>query len=99
MRSAATCARRVTRCARATSTGRPPAWRRERLIGMIWDIGLEIGHSVRTIEACVETAQADITIETSLLEARLLAGNAALFRRLTRAIEKIVDPAAFLKAK
>ena len=82
--------------------GEPPAEERERLeqlIGMIWDIGLEIGHSVRTVEACVETAQADITIETSLLEARLLAGNAALFRRLTRAIDKVVDPAAFLKAK
>jgi [protein-PII] uridylyltransferase len=71
----------------------------ERLIGMFWDIGLEIGHSVRTVEACVESAKSDITIETSLLEARLLAGNAASFRRLSRAIEKNLDPAAFLKAK
>ena len=73
--------------------------RLERLIGMFWDIGLEIGHSVRTVEACVETAQADITIETALLEARLLAGSAALFRRLAKAIERVVVPAAFLKAK
>ena len=73
--------------------------RLEQLIGMFWDIGLEIGHSVRTVEACTELAQADLTIETSLLEARLLAGDAALYRRLVRAIEKIVDPAAFLKAK
>ena len=73
--------------------------RLEQLIGMFWDIGLEIGHSVRTVEACVALAKSDITIETSLLEARLLAGNAALFRRLSRAIEKNVDPAAFLKAK
>jgi [protein-PII] uridylyltransferase len=73
--------------------------RLEQLIGMFWDVGLEIGHSARTVETCVETAQADITVETSLLEARLLAGNAALFRRLARAIEKLVDPAAFLKAK
>ena len=73
--------------------------RLERLIGMFWDIGLEIGHSVRTVEGCVETAQGDITIETALLEARLLAGNAALFRRLSRAIERLVEPAAFLKAK
>jgi [protein-PII] uridylyltransferase len=71
----------------------------ERLIGMFWDIGLEIGHSVRSVEACVETAQGDITIETALLEARLLSGNAALFRRLSKAIERIVEPAAFLKAK
>ncbi len=73
--------------------------RLERLVGMFWDIGLELGHSVRTVDTCVEMAQADITIETSLLEARLLAGSAALFRRLARAIERIVDPAAFLKAK
>ena len=82
--------------------GEPTGEERERLeqlISMLWDIGLEIGHSVRTIEACVETARADITIETSLLEARLLAGNAALFRRLTGAIDRIIDPAAFLKAK
>jgi len=71
----------------------------EQLIGMFWDIGLEIGHSVRTVEACADSARADITIETSLLEARLLAGNAPLFRRLCRTIEKNIDPAAFLKAK
>jgi [protein-PII] uridylyltransferase len=73
--------------------------RLERLIGMFWDIGLEIGHSVRTVEACVESARADITVETSLLEARLLAGSAALFRRLSKAIERVVDPVVFLKAK
>ena len=71
----------------------------ERLIGLFWDIGLEIGHSVRTVEACVELASTDITIETSLLEARPLAGSAALFRRLANAIERILDPVAFLKAK
>jgi len=71
----------------------------ERLIGVFWDIGLEIGHSVRTVEACIETARADITIETSLLEARLLAGNAALCRRLSKAILRNLEPAAFLKAK
>jgi len=73
--------------------------RLERLVGMFWDIGLEIGHSVRTVEACVETAQGDITIETALLEARLLAGSAPLFKRLSKAIEKLVEPAVFLKAK
>jgi len=71
----------------------------ERLIGRFWDIGLEIGHSVRTVEACVELARSDITIETSLLESRPLAGNARLYRRLAKALERIVEPAAFLKAK
>ncbi len=71
----------------------------EQLIGMFWDIGLEIGHSVRTVDTCIESAESDITVETSLLEARLLAGNAGLFRLLSRAIEKNIDPVAFLKAK
>jgi [protein-PII] uridylyltransferase len=82
--------------------GEPAAAERERieqLIGMFWDVGLEIGHSVRTVDACIESAGADITVETSLLEARLLAGNAPLFGRLSRAIEKALDPVAFLKAK
>ena len=73
--------------------------RLERLVGMLWDIGLEIGHSVRTVEACVEAARADITVETSLLEARLLAGSAALCRRMTRAVGHVMEPAAFLKSK
>jgi [protein-PII] uridylyltransferase len=73
--------------------------RLERLIGMFWDVGLEIGHSVRSVDACVELARADITIETSLLEARPIAGGAALYRRLSRAIAKSVNPAAFLEAK
>ena len=71
----------------------------EKFIGRLWDIGLDIGHSVRTVEGCIELARTDITIETSLLEARLLAGSAPLYRRLSKALERIVDPAAFLKAK
>ena len=73
--------------------------RLERLIGMFWDVGLELGHSVRSVDSCVELARADITIETSLLEARPIAGNAALYRRLAGAIGKSIEPAAFLKAK
>ncbi len=73
--------------------------RLERLVGLLWDIGLEAGHSVRTVEACLEAARADITIETALLEARHLAGSAALYRRLQAAMRGALDPIAFLKAK
>ena len=45
----------------------------------LWDIGLEIGHSVRTIEQCAEQASRDLTIATTLMEARLLAGPQGLF--------------------
>jgi [protein-PII] uridylyltransferase len=71
----------------------------ERLIGRFWDIGLEIGHSVRTVEGCVETALGDITIRTTLLESRFLVGSRALFSKLTSELERIADPIGFFKAK
>ncbi|HEX4927037.1 MAG TPA: [protein-PII] uridylyltransferase [Burkholderiales bacterium] len=70
----------------------------ERLIGSFWDAGLEIGHSVRTVEGCAEAA-ADITVRTALLEARYLAGSRPLFRRLELRLAAHGDPAAFFKAK
>ena len=48
----------------------------------LWDVGLEIGHSVRTIQECRQQAEDDITIATNLLEARLLCGHSALFESL-----------------
>ncbi len=54
----------------------------ERLLAFLWDIGLEVGHSVRTIEACLEESAADVSVMTTLIEARLLAGSAPLLARL-----------------
>ncbi|MFN7086168.1 MAG: [protein-PII] uridylyltransferase [Burkholderiales bacterium] len=71
----------------------------ETLIGVLWDIGLEVGHSVRTVEECVELAGQDVTIQTSMLEARLLAGNRELFNRFTKRLHDALDPVAFLQAK
>lgn len=45
----------------------------------LWDIGLEIGHSVRTVAQCREEAAADLTVATTLMEARLLNGAESLF--------------------
>ena len=52
----------------------------------LWDIGLEIGHSVRTVPQCVEEASRDLTVVTTLIEARLLAGPVALFESLAERI-------------
>jgi [protein-PII] uridylyltransferase len=71
----------------------------ERLIGELWDIGLEIGHGVRTVEGCVEAASKDITVRTALLESRYLAGSRRLFRGLAQALGRSLDPVAFFKAK
>jgi [protein-PII] uridylyltransferase len=71
----------------------------EELVGTLWDVGLEVGHSVRTIDECVAMAAADVTVQTTLLEARLLAGHRALFARFTKRMDDALDPAVFLQAK
>lgn len=58
----------------------PPAL--SDFLTQLWDIGLEIGHSVRTIGECRHQAEDDITIATNLLEARCLSGNLSLFEQL-----------------
>ncbi|WP_310492413.1 [protein-PII] uridylyltransferase [Dechloromonas sp.] len=71
----------------------------ERLIGSFWDIGLEIGHSVRTIQDCLNEAENDITVQTALLEARLLTGNAKLFATFQKRLRGHLDPLVFCEAK
>ena len=51
----------------------------------LWDTGLDIGHSVRTVKEAVAEARKDITVITSLLEARALCGNITLFNELQKA--------------
>src|ERR1700749_242885 len=46
----------------------------ERFIGALWDSGLEPGHSVRTVSQCVDEAAKDVTVDTSVLESRHVAG-------------------------
>ncbi|MGD8311451.1 MAG: [protein-PII] uridylyltransferase [Gammaproteobacteria bacterium] len=73
----------------------------ESLLTFLWDIGLEVGHSVRNISDCIEQSLSDITVATNLMEARLLAGSGKLFRRMresTRAPE-IWDSRDFFTVK
>ena len=71
----------------------------EKFIGSCWDTGLEIGASVRTLRECVQEATADITIQTSLLEARFLVGSVKLFKTFQKQYAQALDPKAFFLAK
>jgi [protein-PII] uridylyltransferase len=75
--------------------------RLEALLTFLWDIGLEVGHSVRTIDDCIEQSLADITVVTNLMEARLLAGSDTLFARMQEATgaDRIWASRDFFKAK
>jgi len=56
----------------------------EQLLMFLWDIGLEVGHSVRTLKECTKEAKADITIATNLMESRNLIGDEKLFESMTK---------------
>jgi [protein-PII] uridylyltransferase len=73
--------------------------RLEGLVQLLWDLGLEIGHSIRTVDECMLESNADITVQTSLLEARLVTGDAALFEQLQARYQEALDPQAFFQAK
>ncbi|HRF11851.1 MAG TPA: [protein-PII] uridylyltransferase [Candidatus Accumulibacter phosphatis] len=73
--------------------------RLERAVALFYDIGLDIAPSVRTVEECTHTAAADLTIQTALLEARLLAGNSELFQEACIELKGNLDPRAFFEAK
>lgn len=60
----------------------------QRFIMFLWDIRLEVGHSVRTVEECQQEAANDISVATNLMEARLLVGPEDLFKNM----QKYVGP-------
>ena len=71
----------------------------EDFIRNCWDAGLEIGSSVRSVQECLEEAAGDVTVQTSLLEARRICGSASLFAHFEREFRASIDPRAFLTAK
>ena len=71
----------------------------EKFISACWDNGLEIGSSVRNLEECIQESRADITVQTSLLEARRIVGNAALFKAFKNQYDEAMDSKTFFVAK
>ena len=71
-------------------------------ISVLWGIDLEIGHSCRSVRDCLELAKTDLTVQTSMIEMRYLAGHPPLFEELGRALGKNVlkkNIGKFLSAK
>jgi [protein-PII] uridylyltransferase len=62
----------------------------EQVLYLLWDIGLTVGHSVRSVGECVSMAREDLHSRTAMAEARLITGNEVLFRQLTRELDGAV---------
>ena len=74
----------------------------EYVLYMLWDLGLKVGHATRSLDECIRLARADVTIRTSILEARYLWGEKKLFTDLRRRFEKEVSEGTgpeFVEAK
>ena len=74
----------------------------EFMLYILWDLGLKVGHATRSIDQCIQLARADMTIRTSLLDSRWIAGSTALCDDLKRRFRSEFTPstaAAFVDAK
>jgi [protein-PII] uridylyltransferase len=71
----------------------------EGLIGLFWDIGLAVGHSVRDLQECAHEASKDATVQTNLLEARYLTGSKNLYQQFEKLMADLINPASFFQAK
>jgi [protein-PII] uridylyltransferase len=71
----------------------------ERFISNCWDVGLEIGSSVRQVHECLSEAANDVTVQTSLLESRWLAGSKMALPALMQSVLAALRPIEFFTAK
>jgi [protein-PII] uridylyltransferase len=71
----------------------------EAFVTACWDVGLEIGSSVRTVQDCLAESARDVTVQTALLESRCVCGAKKLFAEFRQAHEQALDPRAYLRAK
>jgi [protein-PII] uridylyltransferase len=67
----------------------------EALVGLLWDIGLNVGHSVRSLSECIHEAGKDITVQTNLIESRLITGQVNFYQEfLDEVNHTLSSPAA-----
>lgn len=73
----------------------------ERFVTFLFDLGPQVGQSVRSVDDCVYAASRDVTVMTSLMEARLLAGGPELLKRMREATapDRLWDSESFFNAK
>ncbi|SEI75561.1 UTP--GlnB (protein PII) uridylyltransferase, GlnD [Azotobacter beijerinckii] len=73
----------------------------EGFLTLLWDIGLEVGQSVRSLAECAEEAQADLTVITNLMESRIIAGPEHLRQRMQEvtSAQRMWPSRAFFLAK
>ncbi|MFL5128900.1 MAG: [protein-PII] uridylyltransferase [Microvirga sp.] len=74
----------------------------EAMLYVLWDLKLKVGHATRSVEECLREAHADMTIRTSLLEARFLFGDRELFDNLEKRFDQEIvatTAAEFVDAK
>ncbi len=62
----------------------------EYMLYMLWDMGLKVGHATRNIDECLRLARGDVTISTTLLEARFLWGEEGLYDELVERFDREV---------
>src|SRR5882724_1619033 len=60
----------------------------EPILRLLWDSGVTVGHSIRSVNDCITSARADAHLQTALVSTRLLAGNTAIYDSLLEALEK-----------
>ena len=74
----------------------------ETILYALWDLGLKVGHSSRSLDEMVRQAKADVTVRTALLESRLVWGDEALYEEASSRFKAEVQrgtEAAFIAAK
>ena len=74
----------------------------EYMLLLLWDLGLKVGHATRTVDQCIKLSRADMTIRTTLLDARMILGDKGLYDELTRRFHSEVvqgTARAFVEAK